>query len=198
MPLIGRYRIGWTVEGGGPGVSTFHFGDGVDVSALDAQSAADNLAGFLAAFQTYLPDEVTIVPEPEVSVINDVDGELQAVVAVGTIPGQFEGSGTGEYAAGVGARAQWRTPAIRNGRRVYGTTFLAPLVASIFSPSGTLDGSFVTTVQTAGATLLAAMNTDGIPLRVWSRPTDSVGGISTEITQCVAPDRSAWLRSRKT
>ena len=48
------------------------------------------------------------------------------------------GSGQGGFAAGVGARVVWETGAVRNGRRVRGSTFVVPIWSSAYETNGTL------------------------------------------------------------
>jgi hypothetical protein len=137
----------------------------------------------------------TIVTVPSAGdVISDTDGSLQGVWGSG---GGVAITGTGNtlYAAGVGARVQWRTAGVNNGRRVVGSTFIVPLDNNQYATDGTLATVCVGDLQAAGDALVTAQLS---AFTIWSRSQDGGAGANHEVTSCLAPDKVSWLRSRRT
>ena len=96
---------------------------------------------------------------------------------------------------GVGARVEWITGVVFNGRRVRGRTFLVPLAKSRFEGPGMLTSGCVSVLQAAASALVSATD-----LRIWSRPSGAPGALggSALVSAAVVPDQVSWLRSRRT
>lgn len=191
-------RVEWNFDAGGSGVSTHVIDEGVTVSetALEAALVAvedfwEDLDGNMIGCTGQVSNTIDFV-DPNTGTLT---GEFISTNARAALQGQ----GTGAYPAGVGARIRWRTPGIRNGRRVTGTTFVVPIVASQYDTSGTLNNLFVAALQTSGQTLVNALDANGTPMMVWSRPPSATAGngFVTEVNGVSVPDKTAWLRSRK-
>jgi len=181
-----RVECVWTGATALPGASVLYGSTGVPTLASDAYT-------FFDAIKALLPSSVSITVPGAGDLIEDSDGSLAGTwssTGVGTVTGT---SGL-SYAAGVGARIVWRTNGIRNGRRVRGSTFICPLVTTVFEGNGTLTSAAMTTLGNA-ATALAA----GGRLLVWSRPTPPGGsdGDSNAVLNATVPDRVTALRSRR-
>lgn len=192
MSTIDRYRVKWDFPNGGPGVSTFY--------ASGATVAAD-LQAFFNACKTRIPAACTLSWDGVAETIEVESGDLQSASSTGTA-WTVVGTGTGPWAAGVGASVKWITGAVVYGHRVVGRTFLAPLNQFSFDAFGTLDSNAMSEFATAAAALTASA---GSTFSVYTRPKPAPGGIgpdrpgvvSTVVASSVA-DKVATLRSRRT
>lgn len=192
MSLINRYRVTWDFPNGGPGVSTFYGSGGSVVSDLQA---------FFNAIKTRLPIGVVVSYDGTSETINVETGELTGAGADGS-SWSVAGTGTGTWAAGVGASVRWLTGAVVYGHRVYGRTFLAPLNSFSYDGTGTLDTSALGEFRTAAAALIAGANSE---YGVYTRPRPAPGGIGPDrpgvysvIVASSVADKVSTLRSRRT
>lgn len=193
-----RVRINWTGGSLGEGVSTIHFVGSLDETATEAKNASDNMFGLFSALVLSIPNTVTLTPDSVVDVVNSNTGEIEDQLGITPATG-FTGGAGGAYANGVGARYRWRTAGFRNGRRVVGTTFVAPLLSTAYETNGTLASALISTMNGAATTFLAANITDSIGAGVWSRPTTvaAADGDFNLTTTASVPDQVAWLTSRR-
>lgn len=193
-----RLRCSWTGSGVvGPGVSTFY--------------ALDTSPGFPAAVRAFLNSQAGSYPAgTSIQVPNNGDvldpatGALTGSWTDGSTPAVITGTGSGGYAAGVGAQVRWKTAGIVNGRRCQGSTFLVPQISATYDAQGTIASVQLTSMQTAAQAYITAA-----PYAVvWSRPYagDTTpghvrpprAGSTHLITAFDVPDRVSWLRSRRT
>ena len=186
MAVIMRVPVVWSGVTGLPGVSVFH---GVGTST----AVVTDLLSFFDAIKAFIPSGTQIQVPSSGDSIEDATGALAGSWSLGG-GGTVSGTGSGAWAAGVGVAVTWRTGGIRNGRRVRGRTFLAPLISSSFDTSGTMDSTELNAIQAAADALVG-----GDELVVWSRPTTSGGsdGTSNLVTAATVPDRVTALRSRR-
>lgn len=172
----------------GGGVSTFY------CLASGSDGFPDALETFYGVVAANSPDNVTFTVPSSGDVISDASGEIVGAWSEPGEGGSFAGAANTPFQMGVGARVRWKTAGTRNGRRVVGTTFLAPLASSAF----TTDGFLLTTVQTAlqnAATALIAAH----EFRIFSRPTGPLpDGASWTVISNTVPLDVTWLRSRRT
>ena len=193
------FRVESTWSGGpiGTGLSVMNFG-GVLADPSELDDLLTLVRNFWVSATPGCPAGVSVQVRNEVKLIDTDDGGL-----LGTLSGAaltpVAGTDTSAYAAGVGGRVRWTTAGFRNGRRVIGTTFIAPLGSGSFENNGTLLAAFVTGVTGAANTLRTAAAALGTPLSVWSRPTSptATDGVLHEVTGVTVPDRAAWLTSRR-
>lgn len=193
-----RVRIGWTGSAMGEGVSTMHFTGSIPNNATEAKNASDNMFGLFSALVLSLPSAVTLTPDSVVDSVDDATGEIEDQLGITPATG-FAGGAGGAYANGVGARYRWRTAGFRNGRRVVGTTFITPLLATVYESNGTLTSAVISTMNGAITSFLAANATDSITAVVWSRPSAPglSDGVAHAITSGTVPDQVSWLTSRR-
>ena len=198
---VGVVRVEWSGTTGGPGLTQFAMTalGGSFWTPADAQSAVDDVREFLVANQPYIPNEVNLQVMPDVDQYDELTGQLTATTTAATTPASLLGGATGTYAGGCGYRYNWRTGAIRNGRRVNGRTYIVPAATTIFSSDGTLGSTQITTFNTAAATFLSSLASDGLALMVWSRPNETTGlpGAMTGVATGDVADKSAILRTRR-
>lgn len=190
MATLSRVRVELT--GGaitGPGVATFY--TDTDAGALQAA-----LKTFWNAVRSAMPNNLSILIPAAGEQLDAEDGSVIGSWAAGP-PQNYSGSGGTVYAQGVGARIRWETAGHTGRRRVRGSTYIVPLVGSMYSANGTIDDGIITTFQNAGNALLATM--DGTMI-VWHRPTTTTSndGVAHPITSCVAVDKTSWLKTRRT
>ena len=187
MALLNRMRCAWAGPGViGPAVTTFYF----DPSGTAVPAAVFT---FWDAIKTRLPSAVTINIPNTGDQIEATDGELQGVWTQGTASA-VSGLGAAQYLQGVGCRVVWNTAGFTNGRRVRGSTFLAPLDASMYSTLGTLSASRAQ-IETAANALVTALTGD---MMIWSKPGPSGVGHVNSVLSAVVPDKISTLRSRRT
>lgn len=188
MVDIARVRVAWSgsaIVGGG--VSTFY-------STGTGSVLADAVETFWDATKSYRPAGASCTIPAEGDVLNSSTGELVGGWSGG--PGtSIAGTGAGEYAKGVGARVVWNTNGFTNGRRVRGSTYLVPLVASMFAIDGTINDAVRTNIIGFAEAFRTTMGGDFV---IWTRPTaEHIGGVNST-TSASCPDTPSWLRTRRT
>lgn len=188
MPDVYRMRVAWNGDAVvGPGLTTFFF-----LEVGGGQPAA--VTTFFTSIKSYFPSGVQWAIPNSGDAIDEATGVLTGTWSTGTA-GSVAGSSAGSFTQGVGARVVWRTPAIRGGRRVRGSTFMVPLLGSAYDTQGTIATAVRTAVGDAAGALLTASNGN---LAVYSRPRPGLSGQGVAITAFDIPDRVSWLRSRRT
>jgi hypothetical protein len=191
MADLQRLRVQWSGAGVvGAGLSTFYDQGGA------SPGLADDIETFLNAIKTIVTNQVVWTIPSNGDFISDATGELSGSWSDPGTGGSVAGTGSGNFANGVGARIVWNTGGIFNGRRVRGSTFIVPLGIDTFENSSNLTTTAVSTLQSAADALVAARDT----LAIWSRPTNLAGdnGESNVITSATVFDKVSWLRSRRT
>lgn len=192
MPL--EYRTEWVVTSSSNTGTSVHHGRAVTGSTPEqgAQALADRVHAFWATVAASMPNDVQISFPSEVVDVNTTTGLLTAVYEV--TPGALvTGGSTLEFAAPVGARAEWRTPAIVAGRRLRGRTFMVPLAGGAFATDGGLDETTRAFLQDAADDYIDNSVFAAVQTVVWSR----THGILADITSAFVPDEAAVLRSRR-
>lgn len=201
-----EYRCPWTIPNAGPAVSTFHIDATAATAALPA--AAGAIRSFFDFMKGSLPDDVTVNFDAEMREIDVATGELTAAVPI-PAPTPVQGTVTGAWPAGTGARIVWQTNRVLRGRRVRGATFLVPIGAGLFTTGGQLSTAAITAYTTAGTNLIASLNTLAVPLVVYSRrvleqpavpglpPVVLHPGTATEVISASTNPVVATLRGRK-
>lgn len=203
MPALYRVRSRWTGFNGAPGYTILHFRDfnspdpGPGGGSVEgATDAVERVQTFFSAIANTLPSSVSVDVEREVDVIDDSDGSLVDSFGA-TSGGIIQGTGSATYAAPVGAVVNWRTGAVRNGRRLRGRTFLVPLAGSNFNAQGVLIPAVQTILQNAANALASS---EGTPdLAVFGRPSAPAlsDGVSSVVTSATVPALAAILSSRR-
>lgn len=200
MASLNRYRAVWTGFQGGPGVSTFYSGGGVDLSAA--------IRTYFDALKTYLPSTVHILVQNYGDTIEDSTGALTGTWTQ-TASAEVVGTQAGNYSGVSGLVCAWTTGTVLNGHRVKGRTFIVPLGGSSYDAVGTLNDTITGPIAAAGNTLAASTN-----MKIWHRPraatpswTDVRGvthaakaayaGGSATVTGCTVKDLAAKLSSRR-
>lgn len=191
--MVEQYRAFWSIPNAGPAVSTFH---GVANVPATAQLFADNIRAFFNTLAARLPDEVSITFDTEVVTIDTATGVLESVEPVAN-PAVVDGSGTGVWAAGTGARCVWVTGNVIAGRRVRGSTYLVPLAANQYDANGQIVSTAIAAITNAGTTLIADNLADGCPLQVYSRPIPGRPGAVSTVQSASTPAVVGTLRGRK-
>lgn len=175
---------------------------GGDWNPEGAQGAVNAVRAFWESIRLWLPNELTLTVSPVVDSYDRATGALIASHIAATAPVVVTGDGSGNYAAGAGLKIAWETGQIRDGRRVKGTTYLVPAV-NVFTATGTIDATPKAQINTACATLLAALDTAVTPMAVWSRPRPvsetlpARAGAAFEVSAGICSNKSAILRGRR-
>lgn len=186
MTDLRRYEVSF---GGsavvGPGVSVFY-----------SDSPSAGVAAALRTFYNSISDELgqglSVNYPSSGDVIDDATGTV--VGAWTESPQSATGGNISDGPVmGVGARIEWLTGFIADGRAIRGRTFIVPLARSRFDGAGMLTPACVTTLQAAANALIASTD-----LRIWRRPKTGRPGTSATVTSALVPDQVSWLRSRRT
>jgi len=184
--------VRWTGFPGGPGTSTFYL-----ISGTHSLTPLHDLYGGLL---NMFPPSVNLAFDPSGPTIESLSGEMVGEwLATGV--GTLTGTGTGDYAAGVGACVRWNTATVVDGRRPKGHTYFVPIVASFFDTNGNLDSTGETNINNAAGSFIASMGTD---LQVWHRPRAASvkhpvkrDGSAVTVTSATALQRPSVLRTRR-
>lgn len=197
MTDLYRVRAVWTGFPGGPGITTL-FG-------LVGVPMVPSLRAFFLSLAGALPNDVTIQVQDGGDIIQDTTGDLVgAWTAAPVLP--VTGSSGLPYAAPVGAEVVWNTTTIVDGHRLKGRTFLVPMSTALYDTDGTINATFLGSMQSTADTFFAAASGD---LVVWHRPrkaraadgsrpavTARAGGHGV-VTGTVVADKAVILRSRR-
>jgi hypothetical protein len=200
--MVAIVRTEWDGTSGGPGLTQFALIGGAEMTAGNAQSAVNAVRKFWNSLASYLPDELRLQVSPIVDIYRETDAELLASVVAPVVPLNVIGGGTTGYAGGAGIKINWNTGVIRNGRRVKGSVFIVPALATSFGNTGIPTPGTQLALNNAATTLMSDLLAGGTALAVWSRPlvVDKVitraGAISGVVSGTVAP-KSAILRGRR-
>lgn len=200
--MVAIIRTEWSGTSGGPGLTQLAVtGAAGGIWNPDATQASVNaVRAFWAACSLYLPDELRLQVMPTIDVYNESNAELTNSYTAATAPAMVAGSSAALYAAGAGFKVTWGTGQIRNGRRVRGTTFIVPAASNVYTNSGTISGTVVGAINTAGANLLSALSAAGTSLAVWSRPIELPEprlGVVTSVTGASCSTKTSILRGRR-
>lgn len=198
--ILGRVKIRWSGFQGAPGLTVLHFG-AFPHDTFDSTMAANAVSktdAFIQALKPHIAYGATLETVADVETIDITSGELNGIVTTTPAAAATSTQSLGQkFTAASGAVINWKTNEIRNGRRMRGRSFLVPLGISVVENNGTLDPSFVTSMNTAAAALRST--TGAAALMVYGRPSapgandGTVGGV---IGHSI-PDMAAVLRSRR-
>ena len=185
MTTIRRVIVNWQTGAGGPGVSVFYSPFGTDSTVA--------LAAFFNGMKSSFPPVVTWNIPAAGDVLTVENGAVTGAWIGGTAA-TITGTGSAQYFAGTGAYVRWITGAVHNRRKVYGRTFLCPVINAGADSDGTIGSGTLAAIQSAATTLAA---TSG--LMIWSRPTSTTAndGAAFPVVGAVAPDKTTSLKSRR-
>ena len=196
MTVMYKVVVNWSGFPGAPGftnlfaTTTDPLQEGVDEFAL----AVNALIGHWA---NTLPTGVHVVVNPEVELIEDIDGALVDIMtATASLP-DHNGALGGLYAGASGWCVDWLTTGAVFGRRRMGRSFVVPASTEIYQTDGTIAAATLAEQRTAASTYVA---TAGIAPCVWVRPKTGAGahvGQAVPISGSRVPDLAAVLRSRR-
>jgi hypothetical protein len=192
--MVLQYRVNWSGNIGGAGVSVLHARAG---GVASDQEAADDFAAavgdlFANLASNFLPTGVSLNFASEVVELNTTSGVLEDVYAV-TPHAPIAGAISGNYARPAGVRVEWHTGAIVAGRRLQGRTFLVPAAAAIFQADGTLNDTSRAAMRTSAQAYVDEGLTENFAPAVWSR----THGILADVVTAAIDDEVAVLRSRR-
>lgn len=189
MATIKRVRCAWSgSDTVGPGLSTFYFSNASSSHSADVKTFFDAIKGMF-------PTGVTITVPDSGDTIDDATGDLVGTWSA-TGGGSVTGTSTLAFVRGAGFRVRWLTGGIHKGRRVVGTTFLAPIQSDSFTNDGLPGTTTVAAVLTAATALVTSSAGN---MLIWSRPSPGGGsdGVSSSVGAAQVPIAASWLRSRR-
>ena len=188
MPSVYRQRTLWSGSAvSGPGVTTWFWnGPPTDAAAI-AQA-------FFTTVKGRFPGTLTWSFPASQDEIDIETGSLVGTWDAGSA-GDVSETGALNFVRGAGARIAWETAGIVGGRRVRGTTFLAPLTTTSFTSAGVPSVSTLGDITTAATALVEEPSA---ALVIYSRPTATRAGAISQVTGFRVPAETSWLRSRRT
>jgi hypothetical protein len=186
---------------GGRGISRWRFLPslaGTAPSIADVNAAGAAVRAFYAA-AAFLPTGVSAQVQAAVPFFDVGSALVQGSVSMTTVPNVVSGSLAGNYAAGMGARVNWKTATISGRRLIKGATFVIPMASAEYTSGGALSSTAQTALINAANAYIAAMNTAGTTPVVWHRPPKgtTAGGLVGPINAVAVPSTPAGLRSRR-
>lgn len=201
MPQLGE--IMYNVQGdiGGQGVSRFRFvrQNAGNISGADANAAAAAARLLLNAAAGVLPSAVTWTCNAQCNIYDSASGLVQGPLIITSLPATVTGSGGTNWAAGVGARVNWKTSTLQGRRLIRGATFVIPLAGGAFGPGGSLQASQITALNAGAAAYLNAMTTALLYPVIWHRPAKGslTGGTTGIVFAGTTSSVPSGLRSRR-
>ena len=201
MPQVAE--IAWHISGdmGGLGVSRLRFirQNAGNILGADVNAAAAASFGLFNAAKAATPSGMTWAIDPQVNVYDSDTGLVQGPMVISSMPSNVGGTGGNNWAAGVGARINWKTSTVQGRRLMKGATYIVPLGALQFVTGGGVSPGFVTSMNTAAAAYLTAMTTALLYPVVWHRPPKGThtGGLTGIVFSGVCSTVPASLRSRR-
>lgn len=173
MVFLNVVKTHWAGTSGGPGLTqlAYETSSGGYGTPGDANNATAAVRAFWAGIALYIPNEVTLTVDPVVDcyAVDSLNNDLVTSVSATTAPTSVTGGGTGSYNMAAGLKANLNTGIIRHGRRVRGCLYIVPADVAAYTATGTVNPTAKTAIDNSGATMLAAFNTAGLILGVWSR-----------------------------
>lgn len=183
-----QYVARWTGGRIGSGATILHF-ESIG-SGTAAQSIATATRALFASLATYLPNDVAVTFDAEVLEISN-SGVLLGSYSV-TPGAAVTGSGTGSWANGSGALVRHNTGSIIGGKRIYGRTFLVPMIGAAFENNGEVTAGAITAIGTAFSTFRSSVSGVGANHAVWSR----VNAATVPVASSVCLPRPTVLGTR--
>lgn len=201
MGSVGLMRALISGDIGGNGMSRYAFelpGATPPVPG-DCGTAYTSLMNLYQRINTLIPSDITISFDGNVEVLDPVTGAVQANVESDVTIDNVFGGMSGSYAAGVGARINWKTSSIFNRRFVRGCNFIVPLGSACYTSTGALTGDTTTAIAESAASYINDMTTGGLVPVIWGRPKTGTetGGHAGNIISGVVLQTPAGLRSRR-
>mgnify|MGYP003585719623 CR=1 FL=1 len=185
VPRVATVWSGTPVVGGG--VSVMYCTVGGEGSLQSAYRT------FLDSIKTLMPSSLQWTFPGAGPIINQESGHLESAWSNGTPPAALAGTNAGQWANGVGVRIKWTTGAFYGGRAVVGSTFIVPLVINAYEGAGNITSAYLTSLQSAATTFVAAAG-----LRVYCKPRTGLVGQSFAVNGAIVPDAVSWLQGRRT
>jgi len=186
---------------GGQGISRFWWQrqDATTPLVADCNAAASALHTMLGSLTNSVAVDVTYTVQSDFELLDHATGAVQAILQATSIPSPITGGGSGNYAAGVGGRLNWKTGSVHNRRFIRGANFITPYAASAYDTTGQVSASTQSSGLTAILAYLTAMNSAGLEAIIWHRPptgTFSGGAVGLISAGAISPVPGS-VRSRR-
>lgn len=201
--LVSVFQVNSTADIGNIGMSRFHLQNATDPTSPIPNGVATGVAAAIAALysaiKTLFPSTMTYQVQSTQNIQDVVSGLVQGSFSYPTPPAGVVGTGSGNYAAGNGARGYWHTATVINRRVARGATFFTPFVSVAWSNVGGITSANSLIVSNAmSAYIAAAVAAGGVPV-VYHRPAKGAvtGGVAAPITGASCSTTPGSLRSRR-
>lgn len=194
---IAQLQVTWSGLTGLPGYSFFY--------VRSTAASIGPIPVFLDAIKTYFPAPLTWNVNPVWKLLDETNGKMTGVGGGGAQPA-IAAQGSTSYASAQGAQIKWGTNGFNRGRRVWGRTYLVPLIQAAHGAGGLITSTTVGTINSAAEVMRQAYTGNMV---VWSRPvfekdadgkpTDVVKypGTIYDIVSTTTPTKSVVLTRRR-
>jgi len=180
-----------------PGITQTWWTPGtVGGSTADATDILARFRTFWNTFASHLSNTVSIDFDPICIAVEATTGVLTGAFAgtdPTTVTGGFAGDALPRQTQGL---LRFGTASVIDGRRLRGRLFTPGICEADNAATGVPSSTFISDLNVAGATLLAAGATSS-DLAVWHRPQAGSGGASADVTAVSSSPTWAVLRSRR-
>lgn len=184
---------GWV---GGPGLNTWYFGGAL--SSVDTVNAVvERVRAAAGELALCIPSVLGMDITPDCDIIDPVSGNITDTIAATTGPFHINGGGGNDFEPpSTMLLMRLRTATFVEGRRVLGRAFIGPVATARRTQTGQPSGALSQDVTDAGNALI--LDPEGnLPLVVWHRPVNKVGGLECPVISASSPNKYAVLRSRR-
>lgn len=165
-------------------------------STADATDCLARFRTFWDTVKSAIHSGLTVDFDPICIAVEATTGVLTGAFA-GTDPLSVTGTAVGTaLPLQTQGLLRLQTSTVVGGRRLRGRLFIPAPEEGDNDTAGVPDSGYVTALNTAGATLLAAGATASDPV-IWHRPTGGAGGTDAPITAVSASSAWSVLRSRR-
>jgi hypothetical protein len=180
-----------------PGFTSLWWAPGtVGGSTADATDCLARFRTLWEGVKAIMSTTVTIDYDPICIAVEATTGALTGAFA-GTDPLSSTGADSGDaLPRQTQALLRLATSSVVGGRRLRGRLFIPGMVETSNTSTGQVVGTTVSTLTTAGSTILAAGATASAPV-IWHRPEAGAGGVSALITGVSCATTWSVLRSRR-
>lgn len=189
-----RFTTRMTGPAGAPYYSTQYFGG---TEQAEADEVTEALHDFWDAIKGFITTGVSIQIQPEVEVVNPLNGLIENVLTSNSIA--IASTGNAALPKATQGLVRLRTNAFVAGRRVQGRVFI-PALANDAQLTGIPSAAFMTGVANAAEAMRVALEPGNADWSVWSRPVTGEGardGSNHPISSVSVWNQFAVLRSRR-
>lgn len=201
MVNIGAIVVHVSGDIGGIGQSKLYFQrtDATTPTVSDCNAAGAAVHALYQSMYANVSDNTASQVQGLVELVDHATAAPGGILALSSVPAQVNGLASGNFAAGVGGRMNWKTGSVHNRRYIRGCTFFTPFTPLAYTGDGEIASGVITAANTAAATYITAMGAASLDPIIWHRPPVGTfsGGAVGLITAGILSATPGSLRSRR-